>query len=106
MHFKGLFQTQKLGWSTTVIFANWFVIGMVSPLYSVFLPFHLKSRGAAVGDNSKYMTWRDYAINQAAGLFGPLIAAALVESKFFGRKGTFGDRCVDHDGALIWIRID
>lgn len=56
--------------------------------------------------NSNYTTWRDYAINQAAGLFGPLIEAALVESKFFGPKGTFGDRYVDHDGASIWIHTD
>jgi len=88
MHFKGLFETRKLGWSTTVIIANWFVIGMVSPLYSVFLPFYLKSRGADTGDNSNYTTWRDYAINQVAGLVGPIIAAILVESKFFGRRGT------------------
>ena len=95
MHFKGLFQTRKLGWSTTVIFANWFVIGMVSPLYSAFLPFYLASRGADVGDDSNYTTWRDYAINQIAGLFGPLIAAGLVESKFIGRRGTLAI------GALI-----
>jgi hypothetical protein len=88
MHFKGLFQTRKLGWSTTVIFSNWFVIGMVTPLYSVFLPFYLASRGAKVGDNSNYTTWRDYAINQIVGLFGPLIAAVLVESKLIGRRGT------------------
>ena len=95
MHFKGLFQTRKLGWSTTVIFANWFVIGMVSPLYSVFLPFYLASRSANVGDDSNYTTWRDYAINQVAGLFGPVIAAALVESKLIGRRGTLAI------GALI-----
>lgn len=95
MHFKGLFQTRKLGWSTTVIFSNWFVIGMVTPLYGVFLPFYLKSRGAQVGDDSNYTTWRDYAINQIAGLFGPLIAAVLVESKLIGRRGTLAI------GALI-----
>jgi hypothetical protein len=95
MHFKGLFETRRLGWSTTVIFANWFVIGMVTPLYSVFLPFYLKSRGADVGDDSNYTTWRDYAINQVAGLVGPLIAAVTVESKFFGRRGTLAV------GALI-----
>jgi hypothetical protein len=87
MHFKGLFQTRKLGWSTTVIFANWFVIGMVTPLYGVFLPFYLKSRGAHVGDGSNYTTWRDYAINQATGI-GPVIAAILVETRIFGRRGT------------------
>ena len=88
MHFKGLFQTRKLGWSTTVILANWFVIGMVSPLYSVFLPFYLESRGADTGDNSNYTTWRNYAINQVAGLFGPVIAGILVETKGCGRRGT------------------
>lgn len=88
MHFKGLFQTRKLGWSTTVIIANWFVIGMVSPLYSVFLPFYLASRGADTGSTSNYTTWRDYAINQVAGLVGPIIAAILVETNFVGRRGT------------------
>lgn len=87
MHFKGLFQIRKLGWSTTVIIANWFIIGMVSPLYSVFLPFYLESRGADVGDSSNYTTWRNYAINRIAGLSGPLIAAVLVEIKFVGRRG-------------------
>ena len=95
LHFKGLFQTRKLGWSTTVIIANWFVIGMVSPLYSVFLPFYLESRGADTGDNSNYTTWRNYAINQVAGLFGPIIAGILVETRFTGRRGTLAI------GALI-----
>jgi hypothetical protein len=88
MHFKGLFQTRKLAWSTTLILSNWFVIGMVSPLFSVFLPFYLKSRGAKFGDGSNYTTWRDYAINHVAGLLGPIIAAILVETKLFGRRGT------------------
>jgi hypothetical protein len=88
MHFKGLFQSRKLGWSTTVIMANWFVIGMVSPLYSVFLPFYLKSRGAVTGDGSNYQTWRDYAVNQVAGLVGPIVAAVLVETRSVGRRGT------------------
>jgi hypothetical protein len=89
MHFKGLFQTRKLGWSTSVIVANWFVIGMVSPLYSVFLPFYLASRGAKTGThNSNYITWRNFAINHVAGLAGPIVAALLVELKHTGRRGT------------------
>lgn len=95
MHFKRLFQTQKLGWSTTVILANWFVIGMVHQLYSVFLPFYLESRGADTGDNSNYTIWRNYAVNQVAGLIGPAIAAVLVETDFVGRRGTLAI------GALI-----
>lgn len=95
LHFRGLFQTRKLAWSTTVIIANWFVIGMVTPLYSVFLPFYLESRGADTGDSSNYTTWRNYAINQAAGLVGPIIAAVLIELRWFGRRGTLAV------GALI-----
>ena len=87
-HFSGLFDTRILAWSTTVIIANWLVIGMVSPLYTVFLPYYLMSRGADVGDNSNYTTWRNYAVNQVAGLLGPCIAAVLVETRFVGRRGT------------------
>lgn len=87
-HFTGLFESKKLAWSTTIILANWFVIGMVSPLYSVFLPFYLESRGAQTGNGSNYQTWRDYAINQVVGIIGPVIAGVLVETKFIGRRGT------------------
>lgn len=87
-HFFALFETKMLAYSTSVIIANWFTIGMVSPLYSVFLPYYLASRGADVGSNSNYITWRNYAINQVAGLGGPIIAAVLVELRLFGRRGT------------------
>lgn len=32
--------------------------------------------------------WRNYALNQVSGLFGPIIAAVLVETRFLGRRGT------------------
>lgn len=88
MHFKGLFQTKRLAWSTSLTIANWFVIGFISPLYWVFLPFYLQSRAVSFGTSSNYLTWRDYSINQSAGLLGPVIAAVLVETKFLGRRGT------------------
>lgn len=94
-HFGGLFETKMLTYSTIMIILNWFVIGMVSPLYSVFLPYYLKSRGAAVGSDSNYVVWRNYAINQVSGLFGPMIAGVLVETRFVGRRGTLAI------GALI-----
>jgi hypothetical protein len=95
-HFSGLFASRLLGWSTTVILANWFVIGMVSPLYSVFLPYYLSTRGAQLsGPPSNNLKWRNYAINKIAGLGGPIIAAGLVETKLFGRRGTLAI------GALI-----
>jgi hypothetical protein len=87
-HFGGLFETKILAYSTSMIIANWFIIGMVSPLYAVFLPYYLKSRGADVGDSSVDTTWRNYAINQVVGLSGPIIAGVLVEIHFLGRRGT------------------
>lgn len=87
-HFSSLFETRKLAWSYTVIILNWLVIGMVSPLFHVFLPYYLASRGRKVGAKSQDDTWRDYAITQAAGLLGPIIAAALVETNLLGRRGT------------------
>lgn len=90
-HLAGLFETKVLVWSYTVIASNWFVIGMVSPLYSVFLPYYLETRGVSDKINdapSNYDTWRDYAINQVAGLIGPIIAGILVEARWFGRRGT------------------
>ncbi|KAL2825518.1 MFS general substrate transporter [Aspergillus pseudoustus] len=87
-HVLGLFQTRQLAWSYTVIILNWLVIGMVSPLYHVFLPYYLASQGRKVGASSVDTTWRNYAINQVSGLAGPIIAAVLVESKFIGRRGT------------------
>ncbi|KAL4882093.1 major facilitator superfamily domain-containing protein [Aspergillus karnatakaensis] len=87
-HFSGLFSTRKLAYSTVMIIINWLLIGTVSPLYSVFLPYYLQSRGADTGDNSNYTTWRNYAINQVAGLGGPIIAALLVELRLIGRRRT------------------
>ena len=40
-----------------------------------------------MGDDSNYTTWRNYAVNQVAGLIGPCIAM-LVETRFVGRRGT------------------
>ncbi|KAL2818239.1 MFS general substrate transporter [Aspergillus cavernicola] len=87
-HFSGLFRSKKLAWSFVVIMLNWFVIGIVSPLYHVFLPYYLQSRGVKAGSSSNYITWRNYAINQVVGLVGPIIAGVLVETKVFGRRGT------------------
>jgi MFS family permease len=87
-HFSQLFSTKKLAYSTIMIILNWVVIGTVSPLYSVFLPFYLRTRGADVGASDNYTVWRNYALNQVAGLFGPIIAAILVETRAVGRRGT------------------
>jgi hypothetical protein len=51
-HFTQLFKTRRLAYSTVMIILNWMVIGTVSPLFSVFLPYYLKSRGSDTGSGS------------------------------------------------------
>lgn len=62
IHLSGLFLTRKLAISTLLIWLSWLLIGLAYPLYNVFLPEYLKSRGAKLGDGSNYITWRNYAI--------------------------------------------
>lgn len=89
VHLKGLFATKKIGLSTTLIWFSWLLIGLAYPLYNVFLPSYLASRGAEFGQSSPFLTWRNYAIVNVCGIFGPLLAGAMCASKWFwGRRGT------------------
>lgn len=39
IHLKGLFATRKIGISTILIWVSWTLIGLVYPLFYVFLPY-------------------------------------------------------------------
>lgn len=88
-HFKGLYATRKMAFSTTLVWFSWLLIGLAYPLYNVFLPTYLASRGASFGETSPYTTWRNYAINNTCGIFGPVLAGFMCRSPWFwGRRGT------------------
>jgi hypothetical protein len=88
-HLRGLFATRKLALSTTLIWLSWLLIGLAYPLYNVFLPTYLASRGASFGQTSPYITWRNYAINNTCSIFGPVLAGFMCRSPWFwGRRGT------------------
>jgi len=87
-HMRGLFQTKKLGLSTSLIWLSWTLIGLAYPLFYVFLPEFLASRGAETGEDSPYYTWRNYMISNTCGIFGPVLAAYLCEQKYLGRRYT------------------
>ncbi|CAF1183053.1 unnamed protein product [Rotaria sordida] len=87
-HIKGLFPNRKVGYSTFLNIASWTLIGLAYPLYNVFLPYYLQSRGDSLGDGSVYTTYRDYAIINVCSIFGPIIAGCLVEVRFLGRRYT------------------
>ena len=67
-HLKGLYVTKKIGLSTSLIWFSWLLIGLAYPLYNVFLPTYLESRGADFGSGSAYITWRNYTIGEPSVL--------------------------------------
>jgi MFS family permease len=77
-----------MGYSTFLNIISWALIGLAYPIYNVFLPYYLQSRGASTGDGSTYTTYRNYAITNVCSIFGPVIAGGLVEIRFLGRRYT------------------
>lgn len=47
-HVGALFQTKKLVYSTVMLFLVWSIIGIAYPLFYVFLPYYLQTRGYKV----------------------------------------------------------
>ena len=110
MHLKGLFATRKLALSTMLIWLSWLLIGLAYPLYNVFLPTYLATRGASFGSSSPYLTWRNYAIANVVSIPGPIVAGYMCKSRFFwGRRGTM----VSLDSSLVlktrrrrWLKFE
>lgn len=87
VHLKGLYATKRIGISTTLIWLSWTLIGLAYPLYNVFLPAYLQSRGAAFGQSSQYITWRNYTLVNFSGIWGPVLAGYMCHTRL-GRKYT------------------
>ncbi|KAI9372864.1 major facilitator superfamily domain-containing protein [Aspergillus egyptiacus] len=88
-HLRGLYATRKMALSTTLIWFSWLLVGLAYPLFNVFLPSYLASRGAEFGEDSPYITWRNYALTNACGIFGPVLAGFLCRTRWcWGRRGT------------------
>ncbi|KAF2815389.1 MFS general substrate transporter [Mytilinidion resinicola] len=88
VHLRGLLATPRIAISTFLIWVSWALIGLAYPLYNVFLPSYLASRGALFGETSAYITWRNYALSNMCSIFGPILAGYLCSVKFLGRKYT------------------
>lgn len=87
-HMRGLFANRKMALSTLLIWASWTLIGLAYPLFYVFLPAYLSSRGAAFGDVSENDSRRNYVVSSFVGIFGPVLAGFLCNIKAIGRKYT------------------
>lgn len=63
--------------------------GLAYPLYNVFLPTYLQTRGAETGSGSSYVVWRNYALANFCSIPSPILAGYMCKSKWFwGRRGT------------------
>ncbi|CAG9984029.1 unnamed protein product [Clonostachys byssicola] len=95
-HLKGLFGTRKLALSTILIWISWMLIGLGYPLFFLYLPADSKTISFSALLSSRVPgyepsfteTWRDYTISNICAIFGPLIAAAIAEVKWIGRRYT------------------
>ncbi|PSN70487.1 membrane transporter [Corynespora cassiicola Philippines] len=87
VHLKGLYSTRRIGISTSLIWFSWTLIGLAYPLYNVFLPQYLASRGAEFGEESPYITWRNYTLVNFSGIWGPVLAGYMCATRL-GRKYT------------------
>ncbi|KAI6780336.1 putative MFS-type transporter-like protein [Emericellopsis cladophorae] len=87
VHLRGLFGTKKMGISTSMIWFSWTLIGLAYPLFNVFLPQYLAARGAEF-NRTPFETWRNYALTNVSGIFGPMLAGLLCNIRLLGRRYT------------------
>lgn len=83
---RALFATKRLGYTTTIIWLLWAIIGLAYPLFTSFIVIYL-GNSAQDGDNSTYKTYRNYFIVSVCGVPGSILAAFLVEVPRSGRRG-------------------
>jgi hypothetical protein len=88
VHFRSLFVTRKVAATTALLWTSWFIVGLAYPLFIVFLPYYLASRGIQFGAPSTYETWRNYALVQVSSIFGPMVGACMANTRIFKRRYT------------------
>lgn len=88
IHIRSLFMTKELTFTTLLIWLSWSMIGLAYPLFNVFLPSYLASRGIEFGVTSTYETWRNYALVQVCGIFGPMVGGHMANWRPLGRRYT------------------
>jgi len=65
------------------------LIGLAYPLFNVFLPIYIRTRGAQLGGLTDSEIWRNYALSNLSSIPSPILAGFMCKSKYFwGRRGT------------------
>ena len=106
VHYRGLFSTKKLAISTCLLWLSWACIGLAYPLYYMFLPEYLASRGAQFGEESPFITWRNYTISNFCAIFGPIAAGYISRIPRVGRKYTMVIGALTTSKSTLSLRAD
>lgn len=84
---KYLFSTRKMTWNTCLLLISWLGIGIVYPLYSIFLPQYLAAKGASTSASTNLGIYTDAMMSTGISGFGPIVGAGLIMIPKVGRKG-------------------
>ncbi|TVY42803.1 putative MFS-type transporter [Lachnellula occidentalis] len=98
---KGLFNTPKIAYSTTLMILLWCMIGMAYPLYNSFIPIYLENKGLKSGSSSIDTTYRNYAIQAVCVIPASIIGSFTIDMRYMGRKGTGTIACICTGGFLF-----
>lgn len=86
-HIKVLYSNPRIAYSTTLILLSWFLMGVCYDTFFNFLYIYIGLHGGNTG-STLFITYRNNAISNFVGIFGPMLAAAMVMIPRLGRKGT------------------
>lgn len=53
-------------------------LGRSYPLFIIFFPYYLESRGARLGTTSSYRTYCDWTVSSIVGILGPILGMAMI----------------------------
>ena len=83
---SALFASPKMTLNTLLICACWGAIGLSYPLYNSFIAIYLQHAGVSDGANSLSDEYRQLVEIAVCGIPGSLMAAAMVELPYAGRR--------------------
>lgn len=86
-HVGILFYNKIVAWSTSLIILSWFLIGIAYDVFYNFLYIYIAQHGGDV-EGSTYTTYRNSAIANFVGIFGPIVSGLVILIPKVGRRGT------------------
>ncbi|GJN75763.1 hypothetical protein PLICBS_009869 [Purpureocillium lilacinum] len=86
----------------------WTLTGIAYPLFIVFLPYYLAANGAAFGNTSNYITYRDFTVSSVVGIFGPVVSMYMVSTRLRSRisMAITAAACVAFSGAFTTVKSE